>query len=343
MYFLDCWPVFLQAPYWGPCLRQTEGKGKKIKKIVKKLTISPLPSLSTKLYSMRSLKLTLAVAVVLLAATACQQTGRKQPEPIVSVSIIPLQFFIDQLTDGALEVNVMVPPGASHATYSPTTSQFRRLSDSGLYFRIGHLGYEQAWIGRLSELNPTMKVVNLSGGLELIRGEEIDHGDHVHEGGIDPHIWMSPSVMLKLLPTMRDAILEIYPELSETVQTRYEELQAELLSVHRAMEMVTSDLDQRTFMIFHPALTYLARDYGLEQVSIERGGKDPTPAQLSRIIREARTHQVPLIFIQEEFDVRSAQLVSEESGATLVQINPMAYDWIDEMHRLMGLFKEYLQ
>ncbi len=292
---------------------------------------------------MRRIFFAFIIAGTLATFNACQSPRQSAHDAVVSVSITPIQFFVDRLTDQALDVNIMVPQGASHATYAPTTSQFRKLSDSGLYFRIGYLGYEQAWISRLSELSPGMKVIDLSDGLELIRGEEIDHGDHVHEGGIDPHIWMSPAVMLKLLPVMRDAIIQVFPELAETVEQNYEPLYAEIKAIHQAMEMVTSTLSQRTFMIFHPALTYLARDYRLEQVSIERGGKDPTPAQLARIIRQAREHQVPLIFIQEEFDVRSAQLVSDESGTTLVQINPMAYDWTEEMQQLMGVFREYMQ
>lgn len=271
-------------------------------------------------------------------------TGRSsRHEAVVSASIQPLAYFVDRLTDGHLEVNVMVPPGASHATYSPTTAQFRKLSDSGIYFRIGYLGYEQAWIERLREINPGMLVVNLSDGLELIRGEEIDHGDHVHEGGIDPHIWMSPKVMLGVLPNIKNAIVEAYPELAEQVAVNYDCLYEDLILLDQEMHEVTSSLTQKSFMIFHPALTYLARDYGLEQIAVERGGKEPSPALLSRIIRDARQHQIPVIFIQQEFDLRSAQLISQETGARLVQINPLAYEWLDSMHELMQVFKTYLQ
>ncbi len=285
--------------------------------------------------------------ITLIAVTAflssCAGGLRKDADTVVSASILPLEYFIDRLTDGHLEVNVMVSPGASHATYSPTTAQFRKLSDSGIYFRIGYLGYEQAWIGRLQEINPDMMVVNLSEGLELIRGEEIDHGDHVHEGGIDPHIWMSPAVMLGVLPKIKNAITETYPELAEQVAVNYELLHGDLTRLDEEMREVTASLGQKRFMIFHPALTYLARDYGLEQISVERGGKEPSPAMLTHIIREAREHQIPVIFIQQEFDLRSAQLISQETGAALVQINPLAYEWFESMQELMQVFKTHLQ
>ena len=287
-------------------------------------------------------RITYFLMIVVMAFGACRTSTITERDAVVSVSIVPLEYFVDRLTGGELEVNVMIPPGASHATYSPTTGQFRKLSDSGIYFRIGYLGYEQAWIGRLSAINPDMRVVNLSDGVSLIRGEEIDHGDHVHEGGIDPHIWMSPAVMLSLLPEIKTAIAEEYPGLTEQLEGNYTELYDEILGLDYDMRTLTESLNKRQFMIFHPALTYLARDYGLEQIAIERGGKEPSPAFLSHVISEVRQQEVPLILIQQEFDMRSAQLISQESGAALVQINPLAYNWTDSMRELIEIFKTYL-
>ena len=291
---------------------------------------------------MQKIFLLVTLAFFSMCLSNCASSLRRDSDAVVSASILPLGYFIDRLTDGSLAVNVMVPPGASHATYSPTAEQFRKLADSGIYFRIGHLGYEQAWIGRLQEINPNMLVVNLSEGLDLIRGEEIDHGDHVHEGGIDPHIWMSPAVMLTLLPEIKNAIIAAYPELAEVVNENYTSFYNDLAVLDTEMQTLTASLSQKRFMIFHPALTYLARDYGLEQIAVERGGKEPSPATLSHIIRQARQHQIPVIFIQQEFDLRSAELISMETGAKLVQINPLAYEWFESMQELMQVFKTYL-
>lgn len=284
----------------------------------------------------------MAVLFIMLGVMAgCGQRERK--EAVVSVSILPVQYFVDRLTNNSLEVNVMVPQGSSHGTYSPTARQMQRLSDSGIYFRIGSLGYEQAFIRRLNELNPEMKEVNLSNHVELIRGIPIVHGDHVHEGGVDPHIWMSPAVMLSLLPVIKDALVEVYPEYQETVEANYPALYADVERSHLQMQEITQNITQKRFLIFHPALTYLARDYGLEQVSIEHEGKEPSPGQLSQLIRQARAESIPVIFIQEEYDQRNAELVAAETGARIIQINPLSYDWLKEMNDLLEVFKLYLQ
>jgi len=296
-----------------------------------------------KTINMKQITVFLVILMLLSGFYGCRTVTKQETDGVVSVSIMPVKYFIDYLTDASLEVNVMVPSGASHATYAPTTGQLRKLSDSDIYFRIGHLGYEQAFIDRLSELNPRMQVVNLSDGVELIHGEEVDHGDHVHEGGIDPHIWMSPAVMLKLLPRISEAITETYPDLTQAVKTRYAELHDAVETLHQELESLTEGLTQRSFMIFHPALTYMARDYGLEQIAIERHGKEPSPAQLRHMVRHARHHDIRIIFIQEEFDMRSAQLVSEETGAALVQINPLAYEWREEIKHIMETLNTSLQ
>ncbi|TVQ83063.1 MAG: zinc ABC transporter substrate-binding protein, partial [Bacteroidetes bacterium] len=174
-------------------------------------------------------------------------------------------------------------------------------------------------------------------------GERIDHGDHFHEGGIDPHLWMSPKVMLEILPAIKQTLMEVYPHLSETIENNYSVLKSDVELVHSELQDVVSGLRIRSFMIFHPALTYLARDYGLEQISIEYEGKEPSPGQLSHIIRKARNENISVIFVQEEYDVRNAQLVAEETGAEVVQINPLAYDWMSEMRNLANAFNTYLK
>jgi len=280
--------------------------------------------------------------ILMISLSSCrQQSG--EVETVVTVSIQPMKYFIDRLTGNALEVNVMVPPGASHSTYSPAPQQFRRLSDSGFYIRVGYLGYEQAWIGRLRELNPTMEVLNLSDHTALIQGDEIDHGDHKHEGGIDPHIWMSPRVMQDLLPNIKEIIVRVYPDLEEVVAENYPVLMAELGELDREFRHLPQELTHNSFMIYHPALTYLARDYGFTQISIEHEGKEPSPAMLQRIIRDARDHHIPVIFIQAEYDMRSAELISKETGAKMAQIRPEGYDYLQIMHQVIGHMREYMK
>jgi zinc transport system substrate-binding protein len=87
-------------------------------------------------------------------------------------------------------------------------------------------------------------------------------------------------------------------------------------------------------MIYHPALSYFARDYGLHQISIEEGGKEPSPAHLKEIIEVCKTEKVRIVFIQPEFDRRNAEVMAKETGTRIVPINPLSYNWEEEMIKI---------
>jgi zinc transport system substrate-binding protein len=286
--------------------------------------------------------LLIALAIWTFAFSSCNRVESNQE--LITVSILPQKYFIDVLTSEGIEVNVMVPPGSSHSTYSPTSQQFKKLSDSKLYMGIGHLGYEQAWMPRLAELNKEMKTIILSDYLDLIAGAcEDEHGhDHGNEHGVDPHIWMSPKAVLELLPTIKTALIESFPELKDTIESNYANLHRAISEADTRMQSVTSQLPKKEFLIFHPALSYLARDYGLIQTAVEQDGKEPSPAYLASVIKKAKTDSIPVIFIQEEYDIRNAQTISQEAGIALVQINPMEYNWLDAMNELTQTLQNYL-
>jgi zinc transport system substrate-binding protein len=271
----------------------------------------------------------------------CKMKSVEKTPEVISVSILPQKFFIDQLTGGSVKVNVMIPPGAGPATYSPTAQQLQSMSQSRLYVSMGHLGYEQTWLKRLTELSPDMVILNLSDSLNLITSSE-EHNDHTHNNGIDPHIWMSPKVVAIFMPRLKTALLHNFPLLTDTIEKNYALFMTKLNNLSQKTDTLVSLLPQKKFLIFHPALTYLARDYGLIQISIEQDGKEPSPAFLAGLIQKAKHEKIPVIFIQKEYDIRNAQLIGREANVQIEQINPMAYNWLEEMKHITGSLEKYL-
>lgn len=284
------------------------------------------------------------LTTLILAASIFQSCiSSDNADDQVTVTIEPLRYFVDRLTSESIDVNVMVSEGANPATYSPTTRQLTRLSSSILYLKVGHLGFEESWMTRLEELNPDMKVLDLSGNVSLIRSDDFVHGDHVHEGGVDPHTWMSPKVVKSFLPRIKETLVKYYPKHKHIIEENFITLMAEIQTIDKEYERITTDLKHRKFMIFHPALTYLARDYDLEQVSIEYEGKEPSPQKLRELIDVANNQNIPVIFIQAEFDKRGAKMVVDATGAELVVINPLAYEWKKSVTEILRFFEEYLK
>jgi len=281
----------------------------------------------------------LLILCVFSLATSCRTVEDPQEKPVISVSIIPQQYFIEQLAGDLVDVNVLVPPGASPATYEPTVAQLGKLDRSEVYMRIGYIGFEQSWMDKLSGVNPEMKVVDLSEGIDIIleaegapeEDREHSHGGHSHQG-TDPHIWMSAINARIIARNIHGELLRLFPDEEENLQSRLTQFTNLLDSLHLAISIRLEGMECRKFMIYHPALTYYARDYGLEQIPLEKEGKSPSPAHLKAITDQARAHGINKIFIQHQFDNDNAKILARETASSIIQFDPLDLHWSEQMY-----------
>ncbi|MDK2979127.1 MAG: zinc transport system substrate-binding protein [Bacteroidales bacterium] len=256
-----------------------------------------------------------------------QQSNDK---PVVTVSILPQKYFIENIAGDYVTVNVMIPPGASPVTYEPTPKQMQQLTTSDVYFRIGYIEFEKSWMNRFKNIHPQMKIIDLSEKAHLIKPQDTDHAHHAHEGhhhGIDPHIWVSPKEVKKQVELIYQYLLKNYPEQDSIFASNYKKFIQKIEQLDQYATCKLEPFKGEKFLIFHPALSYLARDYGLEQISIEIDGKEPTPANMQEIISIARSENIKIIFVQKQFSKHNAQVIAEEIDGTVVQINPLDYQW----------------
>ena len=276
--------------------------------------------------------------LTLLICCACGNTPHQNEKPILTVTIEPLRYFTEAIAGDHFEVVSMVPKGSSPESYDPTPQQLVNLGKSQAYLRIGYIGFEQAWMKKLEANHPDMKVFDTSQGVDLIRGEGHWHGDHFHEGGVEPHIWNSTRNANVIADNIYTALCELDAAHEADYKHRLDSLKQIISQTDTDVRSLLENADS-TFLIYHPALSYFARDYGLKQISIEEGGKEPSPAQLKALIETCRKENAHTIFVQQEFDQRNAQLIADEFGVNIVSINPLSYDWADEMVRVAEALK----
>ena len=276
--------------------------------------------------------------LTLFILSGCGNTTQKSEKPILTVTLEPLRYFTEAIAGNNYEVVSMVPKGSSPESYDPTPQQLVNLSKSQAYFRIGYIGFEQAWMKKLEANCPNMKVFDTSKGIDLIRDKGHWHGDHFHEGGVEPHVWNSTQNALIIADNIYQALCELDSTHQEDYHKRLDVLKETIRQTDANVRTLLENADS-TFLIYHPALSYFARDYGLKQVSIEEGGKEPSPAQLKALIETCRNENVHTIFVQQEFDQRNAQLIANELGVNIVSINPLSYDWVKEMIRIAEALK----
>ncbi len=281
----------------------------------------------------------LLFTIGLLISSCSNKVGNKNH---IIVSILPQKQLVSNLVPDNFKVTTMVTQGNSPATYSPSPGQIKDINDAYIYIKIGNIGFEQAWINRFCELNTHLKIEDSSKDIEFIRGEAEIHGDHVHEGGIEPHIWTSPKTMMQVLENTKSILIKNYPEHEKTVQSNYHTLKDSLIKIDSLYTEKLTKFKGKSFLIFHPAYTYLARDYGLKQISIEHDGKEPSVKWIQKIIDFAKAENIKAIFVQQEFDKRNAEIISKELGIKIIDVHPLKKDYETEMKDLLNKLETVL-
>jgi len=276
---------------------------------------------------MRRIFIQILIGILL---TGCFSGAPKSKNKVIFVSILPLKYFADKIVGSNYKVEVTVPPGAGPETYAPTPKQMILLSESQGYFSIGYLGFEQVWLENFKSSNPDLRVFATSKRIDLIKNEHQD-GDHEHLQGVDPHIWSSPKTARLIAENIYTGMIQIDPENGDTYLKNYNALLAEIARVDSLVTKIVAGATSKKFIIFHPALGYFARDYGLEQLSIEFEGKVPSPKHLQEVIDGAKSGHVQIVLIQKEFDKRNAEIIAQETGCRMLQIDPLDYNWPEQM------------
>lgn len=285
----------------------------------------------------RKVLLLLSSFLLLAAFTGCSSktAGNGEEKPVITVTLEPQRYFTEAIAGDKFEVISMVPKGSSPETYDPIPQQLVSLGDSKAYFRIGYIGFEQTWMDRLMKNTPHIQVFDTSKGIDLILPSETGHDHSDHDGhfhAVEPHVWNSATNALILAGNTLKALCTLDKANEAYYRTRYDSL---CHSIQHTDSLIRQQLSQpgadKAFMIYHPALSYFARDYGLHQISIEEGGKEPSPSHLKELIDLCKSEGVRVIFVQPEFDKRNAETIAQQTGTKVVPINPLSYDWEEEM------------
>lgn len=279
-------------------------------------------------------KTTTLIIAITAMLTACTAGGKQDAEkPLVAVSIEPQRYFVEQIAGDKVEVKTLVPKGAAPETYDLTPNQIVTLGQCQAYFVMGHLAFERQWVDSYSSQHPHTSIVDMSKGVDPIVADT-PHIGHQKEDipglFVEPHTWMSVRNALTIANNVCEGLCVTDPENKAYYEQRLDSLDKRLHRLDKRIRTTLATADS-TFLIYHPALTYFARDYGLTQISIESDGKEPSPRQMKTIIDKAAAKGINVLFIQPEFDRRTAETLVKSTRTRLVTVNPLAYDWEKEM------------
>lgn len=289
---------------------------------------------------MKNILLLISVLLILNSCTSNPKKSDEREKKVVTVSIIPQKTFVEKIAGDDFDIQVLVPHGASPESYTLLPSQLKQISRSDVWFRIGYIGFELSWREKIEQLNRNMKVVNLSEGLDLIAGENEQHGDHVHIEGVDPHIWMSPKLVKQMARQILSVLTELNPGKSSEYNSNYQQFLQDIDQLDAQIRNALEKYQGKAFVTFHPSLSYYARDYGLVQYPLESGGKEPTAQHMAKMVELARREKIDVIYIQSEFDRDHARVFAEEIKGKVVEVWPLNPEWEKNLLSITNLFIE---
>lgn len=273
-------------------------------------------------------------AISFLFPTSCAKSGQStdyNPQSLcLTVSNPAMAYFVSRLAPASVSVNVMIPQGADHDTYTPKPSQMAALASSQAYVAFGPLEFELTWKDRILSSSPNMKWCDVSEGVNLI---ESGHACSAHRHSdseshaADPHYWLSPRQANIMAANVASVLKSLDPEMTAHVDSALSALDADIAAADSALASAASANPDATFVIYHPALAYVARDYGFHQLVIGGQGVAPSPKRYAELADSARRVGAKVFFLQAGFAPDRVESSASEMGARIVRFQPESADW----------------
>lgn len=255
-------------------------------------------------------------------------SARPEKQLTVAVTILPQSYFVRRIAGDRARIVTLMERGGNDEVFEIKPRQMANLGDASLYFSIG-ANAEAAWLPRIRESYPGLKFIPTDNGIEKAPSIEHAHGDgSVEQSALDPHIWLSPRLVMLQAETIAEALLEADPGGEAMYRDGLRNFQKEISALNLELADILSDSTiPRAFVAYHPAWGYFARDYGFEQLSVEVEGKDPKPAHLEELIGEAKKKNVKVILVEPGMAGGTGASLATAIGAKVVVADHTGEDW----------------
>ncbi|WP_440946383.1 metal ABC transporter solute-binding protein, Zn/Mn family [Methanosarcina sp. T3] len=295
------------------------------------------------------------------AGQGAKASGTDEPI-IVAVSVVPQAEFVEKVGGDKVKTVVIIPSGADPHTYEPSPKEVQEINKASMLVTVGvGMPFEEGWIDNFESTNSNTLIVNCSKGIELRElaehhhhegEEEEEHdeeleADHENESDgeheeLDPHIWTSPANAKIMVEDIYEGLVELDPENEAYYAQNRDAYLEELDALDTRIREKLEGKEEKSFMVYHPSWGYFAADYGLTMIPVEIEGKEPSAQDLAELVDLAKEKNVKVIFVQAQFNTRSAEVLAQEIGGEVIAVDPLAKDYIANMDNVSDVFARNL-
>ncbi|MFZ1058005.1 MAG: metal ABC transporter substrate-binding protein, partial [Candidatus Rokuibacteriota bacterium] len=262
---------------------------------------------------------------------------------MVAATIVPLGDFCQRLGGDLVQVQVLIPPGASPHVFEPAPSVMAKASRARVFVYIG-AGLEP-WAAKLLRARGPgdLAVVEAARGIPLLgmaahhhehgEAEARDHADHHpdkeeahdHHSAGNPHIWLDPVLVQEICRKIAAAFIQADPGHRAQYEANLKSYLAALDELNREIESRARSWRLRNFVSFHPSFSYFAKRYNLHEVGTieESPGREPTPRHLQDLVAAVRRFGIKVVFAEPQFNPRVAEVIAQEAGVKVLMLDPV--------------------
>jgi len=276
------------------------------------------------------MKFVFVLMFLCLSSSVCVHANEKPiaAKPIVFVSILPLQYLVQQLVEDKIQVDVLIPAGHSPETYEPLPSQMMSISAAKLFFSIA-LPIELKLKSRLMNVSSDLQFIDIQKGIDLYQQDDI-------------HTWLDPHLLNQQLNIIQKKLIATFPHLKATISNHYEQLSEKLAQLDKKIQSTVNNDKGLRFLCYHPALSYFSSRYQLQQMSIEAEGKHPSSGHMIDLMSRLKQLKVKYLLVEKQFHAKSVDTVVQTLDLEKIAIDPLAYDYFSNMEYISQSIKKSL-
>jgi zinc transport system substrate-binding protein len=261
-------------------------------------------------------------------------------EPIeVFAGIPPVAYLVERIGGEHVKVETLMQPGQDPHTYEPSPKQIRALGRAKMIFKVG-MSFEDRLVEKIRKSQENIQIVDTTTNIKKILAtpcEEHDSKEKTHKHAdedYDPHVWLSPSNLKIQAANIAEALEKADADHAESFKANRKKLDADIDALNDKLAKRIKPFAGRSFFVYHPAFAYFGESFGLKQDAVQLGGKQPTLKQLEQLLRRAESEKANAVFIQPQFDPRSAENIAQKIGAKVVPMNDMSKDVLANLEEI---------
>ena len=260
-------------------------------------------------------------------------------KPVVIASIAPVEYLAKAVGGDKIEVQSLAK-GDVHS-YEPKPNDMKAVAKARIFIAAG-LEFEEAWIPRFKASAKNLVVVKSDAKIAKLkeeRGEQAEH-DKKHEAHADPHVWLNPMLAITMARNISDALIDMDKANKDFYLENFQKLMNDLLAFDESAKESLAGLKNRKFVVYHPAWGYFAAHYDLEQISIERSGKEPKIDEMASTLKMIKDENIKVIFADPNRSQKSAQVLASQTGAKVELLDPLGYNLLENLKIAVGAIKD---